>query len=438
MMTVLQITSNRRYLLRRDGTPFFYLADTAWELTHRLTREEIDLYLADRVQKGFTVIQTVVLSELRGFEEPNPYGALPLIDQDPTRPNEAYFTHVDYMIEHAAALGLYVGLLPTWGDKVIDRMWGVGPEIFTTENARVYGEFLGRRYREQPLIWILGGDRPAETPEKVAVWRAMAEGLRAGDGGRHLMTFHPWGKHSSSEAVHHEPWLDFNMIQSGHGERDRRNDLMVQADYHLTPIKPVLDGESRYEHHPVNWKPEENGFFDDYDVRQGLYWGLFAGGCGITYGCHEIWQFYQVGREPMWDASLDWREALQLPASGQAQYARALYESRPFTLLAPTQEVIVDGEAEGMDHPVATRATDGSFLFVYLPTGQSITIDLEQLTGTSITAHWYDPRTGATQGIDTLARQGTHTFLPPSQGRGQDWVLVLDDAACGYPRPSSR
>src|SRR5207249_11559924 len=108
------------------------------------------------------------------------------------------FRHVDHVVDKAASLGLLVGLLPTWGDKVGPMKWGVGPEVFTADNARGYGEFLGERYRDRPLIWILGGDRNPETEQHKAIWRALAAGLKRGDDGRHLMTYHPMGVFSSS------------------------------------------------------------------------------------------------------------------------------------------------------------------------------------------------------------------------------------------------
>ncbi|MFN3422021.1 MAG: DUF4038 domain-containing protein, partial [Armatimonadota bacterium] len=83
--------NNRRFLVTEKGQPFFYLADTAWELFHRLNREEAETYLKDRAQKGFTVIQAVVLAELDGLNTPNAYGQKPLHNNDPTQPNEAYF-----------------------------------------------------------------------------------------------------------------------------------------------------------------------------------------------------------------------------------------------------------------------------------------------------------------------------------------------------------
>ena len=111
----LRVASNGRTLEHEDGTPFFYLGDTAWQLFHRLNREEADRYLCDRAAKGFTVVQAVVLAELGGLEVPNPYGHLPLHDRDPTRPVEPYFRHVDWIVNRAVELGLVIGMLPTWG-----------------------------------------------------------------------------------------------------------------------------------------------------------------------------------------------------------------------------------------------------------------------------------------------------------------------------------
>ncbi|MEJ2238994.1 MAG: DUF4038 domain-containing protein, partial [Gemmatimonadales bacterium] len=67
----LQVSDNGRYLVTEAGNPFFYLGDTAWELFHRLNREEADLYLEQRAAQGFTVIQAVVLAEFDGLTQPN-------------------------------------------------------------------------------------------------------------------------------------------------------------------------------------------------------------------------------------------------------------------------------------------------------------------------------------------------------------------------------
>ncbi|MDX2429787.1 MAG: DUF4038 domain-containing protein, partial [Bacteroides sp.] len=60
----LKVSENQRYLVTQEGEPFFWLGDTGWEMLHRLDRQEMEHYMRNRAGKGFTVIQTVILSEL--------------------------------------------------------------------------------------------------------------------------------------------------------------------------------------------------------------------------------------------------------------------------------------------------------------------------------------------------------------------------------------
>lgn len=438
----LRVSENRRFLVTEDGRPFFWLGDTAWELFHRLTREEADRYLRTRAAQRFTVIQAVVLAELDGLRVPNAYGHTPLIDNDPTRPNEAYFRYVDWIVGRANELGLYVGLLPTWGDKW-NLKWGVGPGIFTPENARVYGEWLGRRYRDAGVIWILGGDRPIETDAHRTIIRAMAEGLRRGDGGAHLITFHPTGGQGSSTWFHDEPWLDFNMRQNGHAVEFTGRYDQTAADYARTPVKPVIDGEPVYEDHPVSFAAPKLGHSISADVRRPLYWDLFSGAFGHTYGHHSVWQFWTPDREPVNNPLMAWHEAIEAPGAAQMQHGRALIESRPFLTRIPDQSVIVTDRVptsvpgEGRYRFVATRDVDRTYAMVYAPVGRSFTVRLDAIAGEQVKAWWFNPRTGEATAIGTFPARGERRFTPPDPGEALDWVLVLDDAAKGYPAPGS-
>jgi hypothetical protein len=179
---------------------------------HRLTRDEVDIFLEKRRSQGFTVIQAVALAEFDGLTRPTPAGHLPLINRNPAQPdikdgpNNDYWDDVDFMVDLAARKGIYVAMLPTWGDKVLKK-WH-GEEIFTPENAESYGYFVGKRYgARKNLIWVLGGDRPCERESDYAVWRAMVQGIKRGekdtDGGfHHIMTYHPMGGNSSSKWFH--------------------------------------------------------------------------------------------------------------------------------------------------------------------------------------------------------------------------------------------
>lgn len=430
----LKVAENNRFITYNDGTPFFYLGDTAWELFHRLTKEDAEAYLENRHRKGFTVIQAVALAELEGLNIPNQYGEKPLNNNDPLAPNEKYFEQVDWVIQKAAEKGMFIGLLPTWGDKV-DKQWGVGPVIFNEENAAKYGEWIANRYKNAPnIIWIIGGDRNGGG-ENTKIWNAMAGAINRVDQ-NHLMTYHPSGGSTSSQWFQNADWLDFNMSQTGHCERSYAAYIsIIQKDYNKTPMKPCFDGEPRYEDHPVCWNPNVLGWFDDADVRQAAYWSLFSGSFGHTYGCHAIWQFLDEGREPVGMARHTWREGLDLPGSQQMLYVRKLMESRPFVSRVPMQELVSNGFMPETDYKVATKG-DG-YALVYLPQGGSVNLKLDLLGFAKGKASWYDPRTGSVKGAEAFTASGDHTFYAPSNGRGNDWILILDDATKEFADPST-
>jgi len=191
---------NPHYLAHHDGTPFFWLADTGWEMLHRLNREEVETYLENRKVKGFNVIQTVIISEFIHMDKvTNFYNDSIFVNENPEKPKITsgsnpeiqfeydFWDHVDYAVKLAENKGLYLALLPGWGEWVIPR---TDKALFNTkEQAYNYGWFLGNRYQKsQNIIWILGGDRqPDERPIGMELWRAMAEGIAEGTNNIKLM-----------------------------------------------------------------------------------------------------------------------------------------------------------------------------------------------------------------------------------------------------------
>jgi hypothetical protein len=436
----LRVSANSRYLETMDGKPFFWMGDTAWELFHRLNREEAEKYLKNRADKGFTVIQAVALAELDGLHDPNPYGEIPLENDDPTKPREAYFQHVDFIIRKAEQLGLYIGLLPTWGDKVFKDRWGVGPEIFNTTNAKVYGKWLANRYKNQKnIIWILGGDRNPRNDNDVAIWRSMAAGIEEGVGGREkaLITFHPQPNDlqdgGSSKWFHNDAWLDFNMFQTGHCRENNLWDRLSYV-YNLKPAKPVIDGETLYEDHPVCFNAADLGTSSAYDVRKHAWIDVFAGAFGHTYGCHDIWQMYAPQRTPINNPHFPWYVAIDLPGAGQMKYLRNLIESRPMMDRIPDQTIVTDA-LDAHDHIQATRGND--YIFVYSSQGKKFVVNTGKISGSEINTFWYNPRNGEVKQNGKMSKKQQHEFEPPDSGYGRDWVLVIDDASKNYNIPGT-
>jgi hypothetical protein len=433
----LIVSENHRYLVFQDGTPFFYLGDTGWELFHRLTYKEAEKYLENRRQKGFTVIQAVILAELDGLNTPNRNGDKPLLDNDPLKPNGKYFAFVDSVIRLAEKNGIFIGLLPTWGDKVDRSSWGAGPLIFNPDNARAYGRYLGERYRSFPnIIWINGGDRSGGvnstgTGSNFPVWDALAMGIKSTDP-NHLMTFHPWGEKSSSEWFHTCEWLDFNMTQTGHAQRSHAIYGMIQKDYDRVPVKPCMDGEPRYEDHPINWKPDSLGWFNEMHVRQAAYWDLFCGSHGHTYGCHPVWQMATPGRELVGYARHYWYDVLDLPGAWQMLNVRRLMESRPMLSRVPFQEIVLNpGDEYG--YIAATRG-DG-YIMVYTALGNDIELNGNLMLSADYTAWWFDPRSGKALSAGNVERKPLLRFSAPSRGPGFDWVLILDEGGRNFIPP---
>lgn len=429
-MDKLCVSEDGKRLCHEDGRVFFYLADTAWELFHKLNREEAERYLSDRAEKGFTVIQAAVLTERDGMRRSNAYGRLPAkITEDgridPLQPDldgeYSYWAHVDWIIKRAGEMGLYVALAPAWGDK-FEEMRGDGPHVFSPENSYEYGRWLGERYAEAGnIIWILGGNREFKTRRQMEALNRMACGLKEGDGGRYLLTMHPADGQSSSESVHSEKWLDFNMIHSGHARR-RLNFEMIQKDNRRRPRKPTLDGESGYEGIPDELDPA-NGYLDEADVRRNAYWAVLSGACGHAYGHHSIANFTTLPDKDTRRGYFvsDWRDALQAPGGGQMKYLRELMESVPF-LEGGSADGLICENSQGMNHVAALKGE--KWLVAYTPNGVRFELAIPAEWG-GAKAAWFNPRNGETSDAFSVKAGRVSCFVPPSAGRGNDWALII-------------
>ena len=425
----LAVSENGRHLVDEAGEPFFWLGDTAWSMPLNLNRDEVVHYLDVRAEQGFNVVQTVAIFNQAGGPGPNRYGDDPysgdlsgLVVTQGADPNDSrqydYWDHLDFIVAEAAARGIRVALAPIWANKQAGT-------VLTEDNAFNYGSFMGARYADKQVIWVMGGDAPADGLEDV--WRTLARGIAVGATGKEdysttLMTYHPLGDLSSAQWFHNDPWLDFDMVQGGHCLRyDVRRDV-IDKTYAATPPKPFLDGEPIYSAHPYCWDRPPEGYSTPLDVRRDAYWAVFAGAAGHTYGHHSVWQFLGTGRPAELGGRGDWRSALEDDAAWQMRHLVALMESRPWWTLVPDQAIITSDIGSGPSRLQATRAADGSYAMVYSPDGGSFDVDLSVLAGDTVRLSWFDPRTG--ESIDAAtAPAGTATFTPPS---AEDWVFIAD------------
>jgi len=446
-LPAIRVSEHGRYFIKADGTPFFWQADTAWGIFNHAAPADVAAYLDDRQTKGFNVIQGVVA--LWDYtRHANADGELPFINGDLGRINEAYYKNVDSVLDQVQAHEMYMAVLPYWHKNAGDRLAING----NPEKLKAYCKFLARRYASRNIFWILGGDSTAdgEAGEKIQHLtdleaQGLIEGAQAAGVNQIMISYHPTGRQSSSFWFHDRAWLAFNAIQSGHFI-DTTGFQLVRDDYARTPVKPTLDMEPGYENitDGLIGRPGTRRL-QALDVRRCAYLDVFAGAAGVTYGQGEVYGFAAGGRiTTRWGTAMSWQEALKLPASGQVQHLRHLIESRPMLERMPNQSLIA-GELSprAVGRFAAMRGADGSYAFVYFPSGKTnVTVNTGRLSGTNLVAWWYDPRAGTARQFDSFPRTGTREFTAPgttSAGDdGTDWVLVLDDAAKKYPAPGSQ
>nr|WP_274636104.1 DUF4038 domain-containing protein [Microbacterium bovistercoris] len=449
----LRVSADRRRLETASGDPFFYLADTAWTLPQRLKWDDALYYLQRRRAQGFTAVQIVALDPERDVEMRSPSGEPALIEGDLSRPNEAYFRYLDRMLDLAGQLGLYVLLLPVWGQLVVGENWGGAtfPKTVTESNAHAFGRWIGVRYRDRTnIIWSLGGDRQPvhKGVDYRGVWRALAEGVAEGVSGEAcrwnvpsgaweqvLMTYHTCfemetGEYSTmSYWTDEDVWIDFITLQSGHG-RATRSYTAVRREFERGRTLPVLDAEPAYERMPMNW-PQLYPLHGDWIVRMRAYWNLLAGAFGHTYGHASVWcMISEKERNEVLDAT--WFEALAHPGAAQMGVLRGFVETMDVDRWVPAQSILAHDAVCDDDcvdgHRQAAVDRDGTFAIVYLTDGGTETVDLTRLqSDAAYRGVWFDPRTGgfAHAAFDVSPTDAPITFTAPTAGPEEDWILVV-------------
>ncbi len=431
----LKISVNKRYFQTKDGKPFFWLGDTGWLLFVKCNRKDAVKYLEDRKQKGFNVVQVMLLHDINlGV---NVYGDSAFFNKDVSKENITkgndfqddtqydFWDHVDFIVTEAEKRGIYMAMVPVWGGNV---------KHISEAQAGAYASFLGNRYKNNSnIIWLNGGD--IKGTDGLNVWKKIGNTLRAVDQ-NHLITFHPRGRNSSSAWFHNEPWLDFNMFQSGHrsyAQDTSANETLhygednwkyVDYDYNLKPTKPTLDAEPSYEDIPYGLHRSDEPYWQDFEIRRYAWWSVLAGGSGFTYGHNSVMQFYTPGDSGIsFFPRVPWQQALDAPGARQMQYLKRLILSKPYLERVPDQAMIAN-QGERYNYLVASKGKKYALIYTY--NGRNIELNLGRCAGKTVKCSWYNPRNGEYIAIGTFRNRGTRSFDPPGvEKEGNDWVLQL-------------
>jgi len=394
------------------------VGDAGWALFTALTKAEAETYLEDRRQRGFTAIIVMTVGHLVNAPR-NRDGNLPFAQSgtgvyDFSRPNDAYFAHVDYVVDLARRKGLLLVMTPAYlGFEGGEEGWW--PEINTALNTEAamesYGRYLGTRYRSfDNIVWMMGGDYyAAETLPKT---RAIVRGIQATDQVR-FITAHNAREQSGLAFYSAEAWFNLNTTYSKCQFAAQRS----IEDYQRPQVMPSVFIEGRY---------ENEGDWTAVCMRSQAYWPVLSGSSGSFMGNGLIWRFNSG-----WSGALD-----SVGSRGMGHFAK-LFRSRTWQGLAPdlAGAFLTSGRSVlGPDYAASAVTSDGATGIVYTPTQRALTIDMSRIAGGTARAWWFDPATGVATLIGDSPASGTKVFTPPT---AQDWVLVIDNATLNLPAPGS-
>jgi len=389
----IHVSGSGRYFVDGNGNPLFWQGDTEWELFHFFSAPDAEALLRKRRDQGFNVVQVMVAGvypewdAMKGVKPPT--DSLAWLDGNPLTPNEDYFRRADEIVARAADLGmvLVIGVYHA-ADQDRGRI--------NLQNAGPWARWLARRYRNaRNIVWCM---YPHAVEASEPVVRATVQGLMEGDGGAHMITMHPDPSPTSSSFMHKEPWLSFNTLQTW--STDFANYYMVAADYGKKPVKPVVDGEGRYE--------GEDGT-TPLETRRSGYWACLAGG------------FYSFGHRDNWMSPTSWRTWWDTPGASQMKVLGSVFRSVEWWKLVPDPTIL----ANGTQGDAAARSADGDWILAYLTNDNPVTLNLRGFTASpSATGWWIDPQTGARTRIGPISTTEEHAFSPPHGC--QDAVLLLE------------
>jgi hypothetical protein len=428
---VLKVAEDGRHFQHADGTPFFWLGDTWWMgLCKRLPWPDgFETLTADRVQKGFTMVQIVagLYPDMEPFDERGANEAGFPWDTEYKSINPAYFDMADVRIQHLADHGLAACIVGFWG-YFIPRM-GMA-------KVKQHWRYLVARWSAYPVVWCLAGEGTmpyylSKTQEQDAETQKhglteLAKYVHSIDPHHHPITIHP--SSSARLCVDDPSVLDFDMLQTGHSDRQSVPNTIETVNRSLaaTPKMPVLIGEVCYE-----------GIMEAsrQEVVRFMFWAsLLSGSAGHTYGANGIWQVNTrekpYGLSPhghSWGGPA-WDIAAQLPGSGQLGLAKGLLTRYSWWKLTPRPE-LADPRWSSTDYwKPFTAQIPGEAIVSFLPAGFSGTT-FNHLDAGSYKASFFNPSDGTEVPIGVIAPDTGGSWKLPEIPIFRDWVVVLENKA---------
>ncbi|MGD0500441.1 MAG: DUF4038 domain-containing protein [Bryobacteraceae bacterium] len=428
--------ANPRILVDQNHVPFLIVGDSPHSIFSNLTSADASMYLADRAARGINAlwVHLVCIRPIEGRRDASlldgtkPFTALiPGTNfYDLTTPNEAYFAHVDEVVQMAAKDGIVMMINPLETAGWLPTALANGPE-----RCRAYGRYVGNRYKGfANVMWMNGNDfQQYAVPANDAVMTAVALAIKE-QAPKQIQTIElNYQASCSLDDPNWAPIVGLNLAYTYYATYAKVLDC-----YNQSAKVPVFMGEANFEY---DKEGDEDGG-TTHVLRMQEYWSQLSGATGQLYGNKYMWRFLP-----------DWKSYLVSPGIIQLGYMADLFKTRKWYDLTPDQghafvtagyghyaatgppATATTARFADSDYVTAAVTSDGTLGMAYLPQGGTIAVALSKLQN-GVTARWFDPTDNAFRAIDgsPFSNQGAHDFTTPGKnGAGDpDWVLVLEAA----------
>jgi hypothetical protein len=277
----------------------------------------------------------------------------------------------------------------------------VHPAAGSADERRFIRYAVARLSSFSNITWDLGDDLDRYRNE---VWaHTTGTWLKVWDPYRHLATSHPIDNRHQDRTA---DWFDFTSFQEW--SRDQHRFMLTERarQERLGRIIPQTNEEYGYEDHYPLWAPRPPA--ESADALRRMAWEISMAGGYQTTG-----ESARRGTQIWPDTGGGWMNGRGDDTMTMLQgYARMVefFTSFEWWKLEPHDELIDGGNF--------CLASPGNLYVVYLPQGRPGTL---RLPDGVFEAHWYNPLTGDSIGLDRV--NGGRWAIPAPPASGQDWAL---------------
>ncbi len=416
----IRVGNNKRNFAHADGTPFFWLGDTHWQMpdTERVNEcnhpahnagkcpfgGQFQHVVADRKTLGFTVYQTYPAAVAAHWWKTR------FSQISPDRFRDVFDVQMDHLARQGFVIALGFG---HYADSL----------AVPVDDLRRWARYLVARYGAYPVVWITCQEMTSPQQNRMESWQEVAREIALADGYGHPHSAHQWVLDVDVRPLGPEPWHDWFALQGGHRGSGLTPQARYKGYYVFQPTRPIMETEAMYE------LVDCGGVNSTDDARMSAWKAMLCGSAGYTYGAAGIWALKWDAKDPAWNTynhEIDsWHAGMALPGASQMTVLKKFFAAIDWTALAPRFND--PAWAQWRDAERSVLATDGNRLYLAYFYGESSNGTLKQLDPSAVyRARWFDPRKGeyAANPVDIPA--GKTEWAVPEKPTPKDWVLSME------------